>query len=168
MQQEDQHAEARGGGKGSAAAQLEEQASTFRKTRRRLLALGQQLWLLPSRTESRLEDLNLPGKIAMCTRIAASTGPEAENWGPYGDLADAIETVELRDIPPGMVARQSPEYRGEGANGNWMGPWAKEGYGTPAAPRKPRDGGGGLRRRGRHASRGQLLPYGDRRVWRAG
>ena len=42
-----------------------------------------------------------------------------------GDLGEAIETVELRDIPPGMVLRMAPGYRGEMALGNGFGTWPR-------------------------------------------
>lgn len=84
----------------SAAAMADDVAvASSSGPRRRLLSFVRQLAPQPASSASASPELMRPGKAAMCVRIASS---KSHDWGVYGDLGEAIETVELQDIPPGI------------------------------------------------------------------
>ena len=69
--------------------------------------------------EQNKEALSLPGKAAMCTKIAANF---SEKHQAYGDIEAGIESIELFDIKPGYVLTINP---GESRNQNGFGPWKR-------------------------------------------
>jgi len=82
----------------------------------RIAVLSQQIVssLVTTKNATISEGLLLPGKAAMCTKIAAS---KSETHGSYGDIEAGIKNIKLVDLPPEMVLRVSGQRRYNGLAG---------------------------------------------------